>query len=203
MIKVRERQLEQARTRMAYTGITAPFEGVISRRLTDPGDMAGANQALVEIEDHSRFRICFDIPQAQLSSIKPGMDIVVGSDSRLDLLISRVHPSLNRDRTLTVECDTPRNSGLWAGSTLSVAVVLKYLKNQILVPESCVIPFPNGGDGVFIVKNKVTAAMPVVLLGRDKGWVAVAGLEPGTQVVENTYLGWNRLAAGEVVEVLQ
>lgn len=203
LIKVRERQLEQARTRMAYTRITAPFEGVISQRLADPGDMAGSNQALVKIEDHTRFKICFDIPQSEVSSIKPGMDIVAKLDSNMDLSISRVHPSLNQDRTLTVECDTDGNLRLWAGSTLQVAVILKIFKDQILVSENSLVPLPDGGHAVFIVENSLTQALPVTVLGRDNGWVAIGGVAPGTQVIENTYLGWNRLAAGELVEVLQ
>jgi RND family efflux transporter MFP subunit len=201
LIKVRERQLEQARTRMAYTRITAPFEGVISQRLADPGDMAGSNQALVKIEDHTRFKICFDIPQSEVSSIKPGMDIVAKLDSDMDLSISRVHPSLNIDRTLTVECDTDGNLRLWAGSTLQVAVILKTFKYQILVSENSLVPLPDGGHAVFIVENSLTQALPVTVLGRDNGWVAICGVAPGTQVIKNTYLGWNRLAAGELVEV--
>jgi RND family efflux transporter MFP subunit len=202
LIKVRERQLEQARTRMAYTRITAPFEGVISQRFADPGDMAGSNQAIVKIEDHSRFKICFDIPQSEVSSIKQGMDVVVGSNSDMDLSISRVHPSLNQDRTLTVECDTAGDLRLWAGSTLQVAVILKTFKNQILVSGNSLVPLPDGGHSVFIVENSLTKALPVTVLARDNGWAAIDGVAPGTQVIENTYLGWNRLAAGQLVEVL-
>lgn len=202
LIKVRERQLEQARTRMTYTRITAPFEGVISQRLADPGDMAGSNQALVKIEDHTRFKICFDIPQSEVSSIKPGMDIVTKSDPNMDLSISRIHPSLNQDRTLTVECDTDGNPRLWAGSTLQVSVILKTFKDQILVSENSLVPLPDGGHALFIVENHLTKAVPVTVFVRDNGWVAVNGVEPGTQVIENTYLGWNRLASGQLVEVL-
>jgi len=203
LIKVKGRQLEQARTRMAYTRITAPFDGVISQRLADPGDMAGSNQAMVKIEDHSRFKICFDIPQSEVSSIKPGMDIVTPLNPDMDLSISRVYPSLNQDRTLTVECDTDGNLRLWAGSTLQVAVILKKFKDQILVSENSLVPLPDGGHAVFIVENNLTEALSVKVLGRNNGWVAINGVEPGTQVIENTYLGWNRLAAGELVEVLR
>ena len=203
LINVRERQLEQARTRMAYTRITAPFEGVISQRLADPGDMAGSNQALVKIEDHTRFKICFDIPQSEVSSIKPGMDVVAKLDSDMVLSISRVHPSLNQDRTLTVECDTAGNLNLWAGSTLPVAVILKMFKNQILVSENSLVPLPDGGHAVFIVKNSLTKVLSVTVFARDNGWAAIGGVEPGSQVIETTYLGWNRLAAGQLVEVLQ
>jgi RND family efflux transporter MFP subunit len=201
-IKVRQWDLEQARTRLAYAQILAPFDGVVTKRLADPGDMAGPNQILVNIEDHSRLRICFDVPQSELSRIKPTMAVTGASGSNLHLSVSRIHPSLNRDRTLTVECDAPGPPELWVGSTLQVEVILNRFKNEVLLPEESLIPVPGGGDAVFIVENGATKVMPVKILGRNAGMVALRGVDPGTQVVQNTYLGWNRLAAGEPVEVL-
>jgi RND family efflux transporter MFP subunit len=202
LIHVRERDLEQARTRLAYTQIPAPFDGVITECMADPGDMAGPNQSLLKIEDHSRFKICFDVPQTELSEIRQGMDVEGKSNLKQHLSVSRIHPSLNRDRTMTVECDTPGSEGVWAGGTLQVDVVLNRFENEVLLPEESLIPVPGGGDAIFIVKNGVTAALPVAVLGRGSGLVAVQGVDAGTAVVQNTYLGWNRLAAGEPVEVL-
>ena len=201
-IKVREQELDQAVTRLNYAGITAPFDGVVARRLADPGDMAGPGQPLMQIEDHTKFKICFDIPQSELPWLKKGMEIMAGNDEKLHLAISRIHPSLNRDRTLTVECDTPAVQGLWAGSTLEVKAVLNSFKNATLLPETTLIPAPDGSSAVFIIEKGITAAIPVTVLGRNSGVAAVQGLEPGTRVIQNTYLGWNRLAAGEQVEVL-
>ncbi len=201
-VKVREREQEQARTRLTYTRILAPFDGVVARRMADPGDMAVPGQALLNIEDHGRFKVNFDVPQSELSWIKKNMEVVTASDPSLHILVSRIHPSLNRDRTLTVECDAPATHKLWSGSTLQVKVMLNRFKNKVLLPEESIIPVPGGGDAVFIVKNGVTAAMAVTILGRSAGQVAVSGVESGTRVVQNTYLGWNRLASGEPVEVL-
>ncbi|ACN17366.1 putative membrane efflux protein [Desulforapulum autotrophicum HRM2] len=201
-ITFREQELSQARIRLAYGQITAPFGGVVVERLVDPGDMAGPGQPLVILEDHTRFRISFDVPQAELSWFKPEMAVMALSGVNLELSVSRTHSSLNSDRTLTVECDAPPAPGLRAGGTLVVKVVLDRFEDQVLVPEASLIPVPGGGDAVFIVANKKTTAVPVTVLGRNAGQVAVKGLDPGSQVIQNTYLGWNRLAAGEPVEVL-
>ncbi len=201
-IRFRERELTQARIHLAYGQINAPFDGVVVERLADPGDMAGPGQPLVILEDHTRFRVSFDVPQAELSWFKPEMTVMALSGVNLELSVSRMHSSLNPDRTLTVECDALPAPGLRAGSTLAVQVVQDRLEDRVLVPEESLIPVPGGGDAVFIVADKRTAAVPVTVLGRNAGQVAVAGLDPGSQVILNTYLGWNRLAAGEPVEVL-
>lgn len=201
-VKVREQELEQARVRLAYTRITAPFDGVVAERSADPGELAGPNQELVTIDDNSRFRICFDVAQSEMFELVQGMTVVVGSGLNLPLSVSRIHPALNRDRTMTVECDTLGAEGLRPGSTVSVAVLLSRFDNEVLIPEGCLVPAPGGGKVVFAVEHGVTVPRPVTVLGRGKGLVAVDGVAPGTEVVRSTYLGWNRLAAGEPVEVL-
>jgi len=201
-IKLREHELAQARIRLTYVRIEAPFDGVVAGRLADPGDMAAPGQPLVILEDHTRFKISFDVPQAEITRITPEMEVTALSGLDLNLAVSRIYPSMNRDRTLTVECDVPAAPGLRAGKTLAVRVVLERFPDQVLVPEQSLIPDPRGGDAVFIVADGKTKAVPVTITGRNQGQAAVKGLEPGTQVIQSTYLGWNRLAAGEAVEVL-
>ena len=61
--------------------------------------------------------------------------------------------------------------------TWQVEVVLDQFKNEVLLPEESLIPVPGGGDAVFIVENGITVAMPVTILGRNAGRVAVRGVE--------------------------
>ncbi|MFA6810906.1 MAG: efflux RND transporter periplasmic adaptor subunit [Desulfoplanes sp.] len=246
---VRRRELEQARADLAYAQLRAPFAGVVTRRQADPGDMAGPNQPLMTIEDHHRFKICFDVPQSEMTTLRPGMSATASPDVDRPLRISRVYPAMNPDRTVTVECDTPvtgkgQNRNLHAGSTVPVVVALHRFEDVMLVPEDSLIPAPDGGTVVFAVQNGTTVPLRVTVLGKDNGVVALhggdgttvsngtvlagtvaagtaprgrgavpgnvnrqtagsmsPGIVPGMQVVRSTYLGWNRLAAGEQVEV--
>jgi len=54
-----------------------------------------------------------------------------------------------------------------------------------------------------VADNGTLVARPVELLGRAGDTVAVRGIDPGTQVVRNTFLGWATLSAGDPVEVVQ
>ena len=230
-VTIRSRELEQARATLAYARIRAPFAGKITGRLADPGDMAGPNQPLVTIEDQHRFKICFEVPQSEMTALDQGMRVRLLSGADFPLTISRIHPALNQDRTVTVECDTLQGVDLIAGSTVPVAVILHRFENELLLPEAALVPVPDGGTTVFAVINGVSVPCPVTVMGRDHGMVAVdiivpessrkrmvtgstgtagtvhagtvhaATLGVGTTVVCSTYLGWNRLAAGEPVEV--
>lgn len=225
-VTIRSRELEHVRATLAYARIRAPFAGKITGRLADPGDMAGPGEPLVTIEDHHRFKICFEVPQSEMTAFTQGMHVRFTTGADFPLAISRIHPALNQDRTVTVECDTPEGVDLTAGSTVSVAVILHRFENELLLPEAALIPAPDGGTTVFAVINGVSVSCPVTVIGRDHGMVAVGNvvsegrekpianastgtpgtdqaskLGVGTAVVCSTYLGWNRLAAGEPVEV--
>ena len=49
---------------MAYATITAPFDGVITRKLADVGDLATPGKPLLEMEDTKSLRLEADVPEA-------------------------------------------------------------------------------------------------------------------------------------------
>ncbi|GAB4276186.1 MAG: efflux RND transporter periplasmic adaptor subunit [Deferrisomatales bacterium] len=189
--------------RRAYTRISSPFDGVVTRRLCDPGDLAAPGTPLLVVEDRSRAKLVFDVPQEDLGRVVPGTPVRVDGRPDLELAVSRLYPSLNPDRTLTVEAYAPGEAGLATGTYYPVEVVLDAVDHAVLVPEESLVESSPGQTAVFAVADGRTRAVPVqVLLIRD-GLAAVEGIDPGVPVVRSTYLGWNRLASGEPVEVLR
>ncbi|MBN1957395.1 MAG: efflux RND transporter periplasmic adaptor subunit [Desulfuromonadales bacterium] len=203
-INVAEKRLDQAVIKLSYTNLTAPFDGVVRKRMADPGDLALTGVKLLEIEDGTCSKLVFTIPQEEALSIRQGLSVKVkGFETDAHLHISRVHPALNQDRTLTVEIDLPSDLSIRAGSYILVDVVLEKFDDVLLVPEDCLISTPQGKKAVFIVENGVTRPIFVKLLAVKDEMAAIAGLPVGTHVVRTTFLGWNRLSAGEFVEVMQ
>lgn len=193
---------EAVAVKRAYTRIESPFDGVVARRYTDPGDLAAPGKPLIVVEDRSRVKLLFDVPQEDLARVKTGTPVHVNEDLDLDLRISRMYPSLNPDRTLTVEAHAPASAGVPTGTYHPVDVVLRSVDDAVLVPEECLVPSPDGGRAVFVVVDGRAQALPVEVLLVRQGLGAVRGIEAGLQVVQSTYLGWNRLASGQPVEVL-
>jgi RND family efflux transporter MFP subunit len=186
--------------RRAYTRVRSPFDGVVARRLADPGDLAVPGKSLLVVEDRSRSKLVFDVPQEEMGRVAEGMPVLVDHLSRAALAVSRLHPSLNPDRTLTVEADAPASARLSTGSYYSVKLILETVQEAVLVPEECLVESPDGAYAVFGVVDGRTRSFPVeVRLIRD-GLAAVTGIERGLPVIRSTYLGWNRLASGEPVE---
>jgi RND family efflux transporter MFP subunit len=207
-VEVWESRRADAATRLSYSRVESPFDGVIARRLADPGDLAAPGAGLLVVEDHSRLRVAVDVPQEDLPRVREGAEIHLHGGVPGGLRVSRRYASLNPDRTLTVEADAAATgvSGLVPGAVYPASLILGRLEGVVLVPEACVAEAPArdgaGGTAVFVVVDGRTRPVPVrVLLVRD-GLAAVEGIPAGTAVVRTTYLGWNRLAEGEAVEVV-
>jgi multidrug efflux pump subunit AcrA (membrane-fusion protein) len=116
-----------------------------------------------------------------------------------------MHPSLNKARMMRAEVRLQDRAerGLDPGMYVPVSVVLDILRDATLVPRSSLIPSPEGQKHVFAVKDGRLEPRPVEVLGASGDRAAVAGIDPGASVVENTFLGWARLSSGEKVEAVR
>jgi len=202
LVESQQQQQQEAGARLSYAEIRSPFDGLVAQRLVDPGDMATPGQRLLLIEDHSRLKIRFDVPQKDVSLAERERRLLVEEGAQeLSLAISRLYPSVNPDQTLTMEAELPAETSFRAGAYVPVRMIVERAEGVILVPEESLIPSPTGGQAVFVVEDGVTRPRSVQLLFTSDGLSAVSGLDEGTTVVLSTYLGWNRLSGGEAVEV--
>lgn len=200
--QAQQQRCDELAARLAYTRINAPFTGVISRRLAEPGDMAAPGKPLLVIEDRQHRKVVFDVPQEELDGVGVGSKIrCVVAGKPITLGVSRRHPALNADRTLRLEADATTVTMPASGSYLPVSLIRKTIAQAVLIPEACLLPAPDGTTAVFTVQEGKTVPHRVTVLLRRQGLAAVTGIAPGTRVVRSSFLGWNRLAAGEPVEV--
>lgn len=203
-ISAAEKRLDQALTQLSYADIKAPFDGLVRKRLADPGDLAVTGMKLLEIEDGSCSKLVFTVPQEEALSIRTGMSVKVKTvEADAHLQVSRIHPALNQDRTLTAEISLPSSLTIRAGSYIPVDVVLEKFDDALLVPADCLVMAPQDKTAVFIVEDGVTRPVFVKLLAVKDEMAAIEGVPVGTPVVRTTFLGWNRLSAGEAVEVME
>ncbi len=199
-------QKKEIQTRLDYHTLKSPGAGVVAETLTDPGDMAAPDRILLRIQDLSRLKLAFDVPQQDLPQISTGLQCTFQVEDRTrKARINLMHPALGEHRMQRAEVwlHKEQRQGLRPGSYQPVTVLVKKLQDKTLVPRTALIPSPAGQKHVFTVSQERLQATEVEVLGSGKDRAAVQGIQPGKKVVQNTFLGWSRLSSGEKVEPVQ
>ncbi len=201
-----QKKQEGLETRLTYCTIRSPYNGMVSRRMVDPGDLATPGKMLVMVEDRSQLKLAFDVPQRDLPDVKEGLDVKFETAAGTKVAsLSRLFPSLDKARMVRAEVNlaAEQSKGLSVGEYVPVMAVLNVLKGVTLVPASCLVEGPNGKQHVFVVENNRLKQPVVDVIGVSADKVAVKGIEAQQRVVTSTFLGWALLSSGQEVEALQ
>jgi RND family efflux transporter MFP subunit len=190
--KVAVAGLSEAETMLGYARVTAPFDGVITRKLADVGDLAMPGKALMEIEAPGSLRFEADMPEAVLDRVKPGdrMRVTVASIARpFEGVVSEIAPVADAaSRTFQVKFDLTAAAGLRSGQFGRVSVPVAEAR-VLQVPAGAVIK-RGQMELVFIVRDG-RAVMRLVRTGKavNGGVGVLSGIEEGERVVTGDVAG--------------
>ena len=184
--RVADAGVTEAQTMLGYATVTAPFDGVITRKLADVGDLASPGRPLVDLEDPAALRLEADVPEAIIGGVQSGAPLpvhVAGAASVLDGVVSEVAPVADpNSRTFRVKLDLPAAAGLRVGQFGRVAVPVGETTLP-RVPESAVVQ-RGQMEMVFVVVGQ-NAQLRLVKTGRRIGGEVelLSGVSAGDPVV--------------------
>lgn len=194
--KTSRAELERLTALQRYQRIVAPFAGVISRRLVEPGQLVsvgsgtGTGALLVEVSDTSRLRVFFDVPQSLAIDLHVGQDAAIfyPNDPKREVAgkILRTSGALDPTlRTLKAEIDLDGKSGIIAGAFVSVRVSVPRAAPVILIAGSALAVRKDGPQVAIVKDGKVR--WQAIALGRDLGkeLEVVRGVSEGDKLVLN------------------
>jgi RND family efflux transporter MFP subunit len=198
---------------VSFEKVYAPFDGVITARNTDIGDLinSGSNTSpktnLFDIVQPRTLRVFVNVPEEYSQGVKPGQtaaDITLTEfpGRRFPGKLVRTAEAINGiTRTLLVEVDVDNPSGtLLSGSYAEVHLQIPGQNSTFLIPVTSLV-FRGQKLQVGVVKNgKVTVTD--VTPGHDFGEQIeiVAGLKADDQVVTNPP---DSLVTGQEVKIVQ
>ncbi len=200
--------VERLKKLQGFNRVTAPFDGVITSRNIDVGDLVdagngGAGKALFTIAQLDPLRLYVFVPQVYASQVKVGDKVQVGLADHLNEQfegsIARTARAIDTaTRTMQVEIRVPNPKGaLLAGSFVQVMLPIQQDGSALLVPTN-VLLFRAAGPRVAIVDAQGHVRLSTVKLGTDFGsTVAVlSGVGAEDRLVLNPA---DSLADGDVV----
>jgi RND family efflux transporter MFP subunit len=184
----------------SWAAITAPFNGVVTEKLVEPGNMATPGMPLLRVEESGASRLEVSVDEARVQFVRPGQEVPIVFDVPPPGAGTREHTGTVAEiaraaeagaHAYLVKIELPRNlsvlSGVFARAHLPGPV-----RKALVVPASSVV---RRGQltSVFVV-DKERARLRLVSLGgthhdadaadAGSGLVEVlAGLDDGERVV--------------------
>lgn len=200
-VEANVRRLEQLRQ---FRRIIAPFDGVVTRRSVEVGDLIAANgKELFALAQTDPLRLTLWIPQVYASEIAPGQEVTLRIPESLGKkFTARVaHAAGALDpvtRTRQVELELPNPDGkLLPGTYGEVTFSLSSSIKALLVPTNVLVTGQDGNRVVTVGQDN-TVSFRKVTLGRDLGKEIeiIDGIEAGAVLVSSPS---DLLADGETV----
>jgi RND family efflux transporter MFP subunit len=212
IVEANQANVKQLQALQSFEKIYAPFDGIVTARNTDIGDLinSGSNSNvktdLFHIAQPGTLRVYVNVPEEYSQGIKPGMtaDLSLAEfpGRKFQGKLVRTAEDINvTTRTLLIEIDVDNPSGtLLTGSYAEVHLAVPTQASTFLLPVNTLL-FRSEGLRVGIVKDGkvlLTAVTP----GHDFGnqIEIVAGLKPDDQVIINPP---DSIVSGQQVQIVQ
>ena len=178
-----------------FEQIKAPFDGVVTARNVDIGDLvnAGGNtgRALFQVADISRMRIYVNVPQAFLEDLAPGIKATLHLPGQKETfeaeLVSTSNALAENSRTALVELQADNPDGkLWPGAFAEVHFHIPADPNTLSIPLTALV-FGAQGMRVAALDAEDKVALKPVVVGRNLGnRVEIeSGLAPSDRLVDS------------------
>lgn len=204
-VEVLQHQLSEAESRIADRTITAPFSGVLGLREVSEGALVSAGQRLTTLDDISRMRLQFTVPERYLGALSPGMPITATTaafpgafSGQLTAIDSRIDPVA---RSVTARAMIPNDDGRLRPGLLMEVQITGEARNALMVPEES-LQSRAARHFVWKLDGELALRSEVQIGARMPGWVEVLdGLSVGEQIVKD---GVVRLSGNSMpVQVVQ
>ncbi len=208
--------IDNARTQVDYTHITAPLDGRVGVRQVDQGNLVHASDAggLVVITQLRPISVVFTLPEQNFQEIRDNYPADPAKDPMKVLAVGRDNAGNLGDGTLAViDNQIDQTTGtiklkatfpnddlrLWPGEFVNARLLLTTHKDGLTVPASVIQRGPQG-TYAFVIKPDQTVELRTVKVAQIEDGRALIdeGVEAGERVVVD---GQYKLQAGSKVQV--
>lgn len=203
---VMEANLQLARTRLDYTTIRAPFDGVVGLRKISPGDYVNIGQELANFVSLDPMKVDFTIPETQASQVQVGQKLDIMLEAIPDRTFTGEVFALDSQidvngRAVALRATVPNPGGiLRPGYFARVMLTVAEKPSALIVPEDAIVP-QGAAKLVYVVNDDGSVDMRPVTLGqRLSGEVEILdGVKEGEHVVTGGHI---KIRPGAKVSIL-
>jgi RND family efflux transporter MFP subunit len=212
IVDASQANVKQLQALQSFEKIYAPFDGVVTARNTDIGDLINSGSSgtaktdLFHVAQPGKLRVYVNVPEEYSQGIKVGMtaDLSLAEfpGRKFQGKLVRTAEAINMTtRTLLIEIEVDNPTGtLLTGSYAEVHLKVASQASTLLLPVNTLL-FRSEGLRVGVVKDG-KVVLSAVSPGRDFGnqIEVVSGLRPADQVIINPP---DSLVSGQQVQIVQ
>ncbi len=179
-------QRDGVQQRRDFASLRAPDDGIISKRMVQPGQVVSAGAEMLRLIRQGRLEWRPELPDAALAQVVPGLQVVL-HDGRGQTIAGRVRavsPGVDTGtRTGTVYAELPAPGALKAGAFVEGRIITS-TSPGLMVPAAAVV-MRDGYAYVFTVDEQQIVHRIRVRIGvSDHGQIELLdGIQPGQAVV--------------------
>jgi RND family efflux transporter MFP subunit len=193
-VKAQQAAVDRLRALAAFENVVAPFDGVVTARNVEVGDLvnadSGSGTAMFTVEDDQVLRIQARVPQYSAQGLTDGLEAQIDAPdipgrSFFGRIARNSVALLYSTRTLTTEVDVPNEDGaLRPGLFVNVTFHIPRAQPDVSIPADALI-FNQHGMQVAVVEPDDRVKMQKVNIYRDLGASVElnTGLNGGEKVV--------------------
>ncbi len=183
-----------ARTMMSYTRLVAPFAGVVTARMADPGTMAAPGVPLLQIDQAGALQLQASVDESAIGAIHKGMKVPVAIDGgtstsgagvNLTGTVAEIVPAADpSSHSFLVKIDLPSSTQMRAGM-YGTAMFANGTKQAILIPRSAVVS-RGSLSCAYVLDSQGIAQLRYLTLGGQQGDLVevLSGVSTGEKLVD-------------------
>jgi RND family efflux transporter MFP subunit len=192
-------QESSARTMMSYTRLVAPFAGVVTSRMADPGTMAAPGVPLLQVDQAGALQLDATVDESVIGAIRKGMKLTVevngvAATGSVAEIVPAADPS---SHSFLVKIDLPSSSQTRAGM-YGTADFANGTRQTVVIPRSAVVS-RGSLSCVYVLDGQGIAQLRYITLGAAQGNLVevLSGVSSGEKLVDSPS---DRELAGKRIE---
>ncbi|TXI84688.1 MAG: efflux RND transporter periplasmic adaptor subunit [Crocinitomicaceae bacterium] len=156
-LKSAEIQKKQIQKQLKSTNITAPFSGVITKKMVDLGSVIGAGSPIAEITDISNLKLTVNVPERDILKFKLNQTVQVSADiygkRQFTGKVTNVSVQADKSHNFKVQITVKNtNQELMAGMYGSVSLENSKSVTALSIPRKALVGSSKNPQ-VYVIKN--------------------------------------------------
>jgi len=178
-----------ARTMLGYTRLVAPFAGVVTARMADPGTMAAPGVPLLQVDQAAALQLQATVDESVIGMIHKGMKVPVkidgGTSTSVVGTVAEMVPAADpSSHSFLVKIDLPASNQARAGM-YGTAEFANGTRQAIAIPRSAVVA-RGSLNCVYVLDGQGVAQLRSITLGVVQGGLieVLSGVSAGEKLVD-------------------